>query len=107
MPKLKINDLEITVAPGTLLLDACAQAGIDIPSFCYHPALSPVATCRMCLVEIKGQPKLATSCTTMAGEGQEVFTNSASVADGRCTSTLILISLVVIISMLIRASASA
>ena len=83
MPKLKINDLEITVAPGTLLLDACAQAGIDIPSFCYHPALSPVATCRMCLVEIKGQPKLATSCTTVAAEGQEVFSNTPAVADAR------------------------
>jgi len=83
MPKLKINALEITVEPGTLLLDACAQAGINIPSYCYHPALSPVATCRMCLVEIKGQPKLATSCTTMAMEGQEVFTNTPAVADGR------------------------
>jgi len=83
MPKLKINDLEITVEPGTLLLDACAQAGFDIPHYCYHPALSPVATCRMCLVDIKGQPKLATSCTTVAGEGQEVFTNTPAVADGR------------------------
>ena len=83
MPKLKINDLELTVAPGTLLLDACAQAGIDIPRYCYHPALSPVATCRMCLVEIKGQPKLATSCTTMATEGLEVFCNTPAVADGR------------------------
>jgi len=83
MPTLKINDIEVKVEPGTLLLDACAQAGFPVPSYCYHPTLSPVATCRMCLVEIKGQPKLATSCTTMAGEGQEVFTNSASVADGR------------------------
>lgn len=83
MPKLKINDIEITVEPGTLLLDACAQAGLQVPSYCYHPALSPVATCRMCLVEIKGQPKLATSCTTTAMDGQEVFTNSPTVADGR------------------------
>jgi len=83
MPKLKINDLEITVEAGTLLLDACAQAGFDIPHYCYHPALSPVATCRMCLVDIKGQPKLATSCTTMATEGLEVSTNSPAVADGR------------------------
>ena len=83
MPKLKINDIEITVEPGTLLLDACAQAGFDLPHYCYHPALSPVATCRMCLVEIKGQPKLATSCTTVAMDGQEVFSNSPAVADGR------------------------
>jgi NADH-quinone oxidoreductase subunit G len=83
MPNLKINDTEITVAPGTLLLDACAQAGFEIPHYCYHPALSPVATCRMCMVEIKGQPKLATSCTTPAQEGQEVYTHSEAVNDAR------------------------
>jgi NADH dehydrogenase/NADH:ubiquinone oxidoreductase subunit G len=83
MPKLKINNIEITVEPGTLLLDACAQAGFDIPHYCYHPALSLVATCRMCMVEVKGQPKLATSCTTVAMEGQEVHTDSKVVADAR------------------------
>jgi len=83
MPTLKINDIEVKVEPGTLLLDACAQAGHPVPSYCYHSALTPVATCRMCLVEIKGQPKLATSCTTLAGDGQEVFTNSKAVVDGR------------------------
>ena len=83
MPNLKINDLDITVAPGTLLLDACARAGFDIPHYCYHPALSLVATCRMCMVEIKGQPKLATSCTTLAQDGQEVYTHSEAVADAR------------------------
>ena len=83
MPNLKINNIEITVEPGTLLLDACARAGFDIPHYCYHPALSPVATCRMCMVELKGQPKLATSCTTLAQDGQEVFTNSPAVTDAR------------------------
>ena len=83
MPKLRINDQEITVEPGTLLLDACRQAGIEIPHYCYHPALAPVATCRMCMVEIKGQPKLATSSTTIAAEGMEVRTDSPTVADAR------------------------
>jgi len=83
MPTLKINDQTLSVEPGTLLIDACKRAGIEIPHYCYHPALSPVATCRMCLVEIKGQPKLATSCTTSATEGMEVFTNSPAVADAR------------------------
>jgi len=83
MPKLKINDQEVTVEPGTLLLDACKQVGIDIPHYCYHPALTPVATCRMCMVEIKGAPKLATSCTTAAAEGMEVHTDSPAVVDAR------------------------
>jgi NADH dehydrogenase/NADH:ubiquinone oxidoreductase subunit G len=83
MPKLKINDIEISVEPGTLLLDACERAGFEVPHYCYHPALTPVATCRMCMVEIKGQPKLATSCTTPAAEGMEVFTESPAVTDAR------------------------
>jgi len=83
MPTLKINDIPVTVESGTLLLDACKRAGFEIPHYCYHPALTPVATCRMCMVEIKGQPKLATSCTAMAAEGMEVFTNSPSVSDAR------------------------
>ncbi|MBK8791495.1 MAG: (2Fe-2S)-binding protein [Holophagaceae bacterium] len=57
MPTIKINDVELSVTPGTLVLDACRTVGIDIPHYCYHPALTPVATCRMCLVEIEGQPK--------------------------------------------------
>ena len=92
MPTLKINEIEVQVEPGTLLLDACAQAGFPVPSYCYHPTLSPVATCRMCLVEIKGQPKLATSCTTTVPPApkdnpdavvMEVFTNTPGVADAR------------------------
>jgi len=83
MPTLKINDRDLTVEPGTLLLDACKQAGFDIPHFCYHPALSPVATCRMCLVEVQGMPKLATSCTTTVAEGMVVKTNSPAVTDAR------------------------
>ncbi len=92
MPTIKINDVEMSVTPGTLVLDACRTVGIDIPHYCYHPALSPVATCRMCMVEIKGQPKLATSCTTTVPPApkdnpdavvMEVFTNSPAVVDAR------------------------
>ena len=92
MPTIKINDVELSVNTGTLVLDACRQVGIDIPHYCYHPALTPVATCRMCLVDIKGQPKLATSCTTTVPPApkdnpdavvMEVFTNTPAVADAR------------------------
>jgi NADH-quinone oxidoreductase subunit G len=92
MPTIKINDVEMSVAPGTLVLDACRTVGIDLPHYCYHPALSPVATCRMCMVEIKGQPKLATSCTTSVPPApkdhpdavvMEVFTDSPAVVDAR------------------------
>jgi len=83
MPNLKINGNDVSVPAGTTLLAACKAAGVDIPHYCYHPSLTPVATCRMCVVEIKGQGKLATSCSTPAGEGMEVFTNTPAVADTR------------------------
>ena len=92
MPKIAINGVEREVPVGTLVLDACKQAGIDIPHYCFHPALTPVATCRMCMVEIKGMPKLATSCTTTVGPpprdnpdglAMEIFTNTPQVADAR------------------------
>src|ERR1035438_958998 len=92
MPTIKISDVEMSVTPGPLVLDACRTVGIDIPQYCYHPALTPVATCRMCMVEIKGQPKLATSCTTTVPPApkdnpdavvMEVFTNTPAVADAR------------------------
>ncbi len=92
MPTIKINDVELSVNPGTLVLDACRQIGIDIPHYCYHPALTPVATCRMCLVDIKGQPKLATSCTTTVPPApkdnpdavvMEIQTNTPAVVDAR------------------------
>ncbi len=83
MPTLKINGTDVTVPAGTLLLDACKAAGADVPHYCYHPSLSTVATCRMCVVEVKGQPKLATSCSTPVMEGMDVRTDSQAVADAR------------------------
>jgi NADH-quinone oxidoreductase subunit G len=88
---VKINGKEVTVPKGMLLLDACRVAGIDIPHYCYHPALTPVATCRMCMVEVKGMPKLATACTTTVMDPpkdkpealMEIVTNSPQVADAR------------------------
>ena len=62
MPKLIIDGTEIEVEDGLTLLQACEQAGREIPRFCYHERLSIAGNCRMCLVEVKGMPKLAASC---------------------------------------------
>jgi NADH-quinone oxidoreductase subunit G len=83
MPTLKIDGQDYSVPPGTLLIEACRAAGIDIPHYCYHPSLTPVATCRMCAVEVKGQPKLVTSCSTPCAEGMEVSTRTPSVLEAR------------------------
>ncbi|MEX2161846.1 MAG: NADH-quinone oxidoreductase subunit NuoG [Anaerolineales bacterium] len=91
---LTIDDRKVSVAPGTWVVDAAKQAGIDIPVFCYHPKMEPVGMCRMCLVDIgrplvdraTGQPvlepdgtpkiqfgaKLETGCTIPVSEGMVV-----------------------------------
>ncbi len=83
MPKLTIDGIEIEVAPGTSVLQAAEQLGIEIPRFCYHDRLSIPGSCRMCLVEIEKSPKLVTSCTQACAEGMVVHTHSPAVQKGR------------------------
>jgi NADH-quinone oxidoreductase subunit G len=72
MPKLTIDGREIEVAAGTNLIEAARAAGVAIPYFCYHPYLTVVGQCRICLVEIEGQPRLAIACATPAADGMVV-----------------------------------
>ncbi len=84
MPKLTINDMEIEVEPGTSILQAAEQLGVEIPRFCYHDKLSVPANCRMCLVEVEGgPPKPAASCALACGEGMVVKTESPMVKKAR------------------------
>lgn len=102
---LTIDDREVTVKQGTLLVDAAKQAGIAIPVFCYHPKMEPAGMCRMCLVEVgrpvrdrdtgefvrdeDGSPKikftgnLETACTIPAAEGMVVKGMTEKVQTGR------------------------
>lgn len=68
MPLLKIDEQTFDVPKGARVLDVALNADIEIPHYCYHPALSVVGSCRMCMVEIDGMPKLQTSCSTLVGE---------------------------------------
>src|SRR4051812_25386565 len=70
-------------APGTLLIDAAKQAGIEIPAFCYYEGLTLQAACRMCLVEVEKTPKLQVACTLPVAEGMVVHTESPVVAEAR------------------------
>ena len=84
MPKLTINDQEIEVAPGTSIIQAAEQIGVEIPRFCYHDRLSVPANCRMCLVEVEGgPPKPVASCAMACGEGMVVKTDSPMVKKAR------------------------
>ncbi len=80
---LKINDREISVAPGTLVIEATRRMGTEVPSFCYYPGLSLQAACRMCLVEVEKLPKLQTACTLVATDGMVVRTETEQVRNAR------------------------
>src|SRR5271168_841873 len=80
---LKINDRDVQVPPGTLVIEATRRIGTEVPSFCYYPGLSLQAACRMCLVEVEKMPKLQTACTLVATEGMVVKTDSEQVRNAR------------------------
>ncbi len=80
---LIVDGKQITAPAGTLLIEACKSAGIEIPAFCYYPGLSLQAACRMCVVRIEKQPKLATACTTTIAEGMVVQTETPEIAQAR------------------------
>src|SRR6266702_4172747 len=81
--KLKINDREMQVPQGTLVIEAARRIGTEVPSFCYYPGLSLQAACRMCLVEVEKAPKLQTACTLVATEGMIVRTETEQVRQAR------------------------
>jgi len=81
--KLKINEREVQVPQGTLVIEATRRIGTEVPSFCYYPGLSLQAACRMCLVEVEKAPKLQTACTLVATEGMIVRTDTEQVRQAR------------------------
>ncbi len=83
MGKLIIDGIEVEIENGMTVLQACEEAGIEIPRFCYHERLSIAGNCRMCLVEIEKMPKLAASCAMPAGDGMVVHTSSEKVRHAR------------------------
>ena len=75
---ITIDGVHLSVPKGTLVIRAAEQIGIEIPRFCDHPLLDPVGACRQCLVEVVGQRKPLTSCTTTVAEGMVVLTQQTS-----------------------------
>ncbi|MBU1966302.1 MAG: molybdopterin-dependent oxidoreductase [Proteobacteria bacterium] len=76
MIRLTIDGKEITTREGRTILEAAREGGIDIPTLCYHEQLSPIASCRLCVVDVEGYEKPMTSCTTPAVDGLSVTTRS-------------------------------
>jgi NADH-quinone oxidoreductase subunit G len=77
---LTVDGKQVTVPAGTLVIRAAEALGVEIPRFCEHPLLSPVGACRQCIVEIEGQRKPVTSCTTPVADGMVVRTQHTSEA---------------------------
>jgi NADH-quinone oxidoreductase subunit G len=80
---ITVDGKKIIAPAGTLLIEVCKGAGIEIPAFCYYPGLSLQAACRMCVVRQEKVPKLQTSCTTQVAEGQVFFTDTPEVVQAR------------------------
>ncbi|TGK07223.1 NADH dehydrogenase subunit [Leptospira semungkisensis] len=83
MVKIKIDGIEYEVDEKKNLISAAKDAGVDIPFFCYHPKLSVVGMCRMCLIEIEGVPRLQVACNTKVTEGLSIVTKSDRVKEAR------------------------
>jgi NADH-quinone oxidoreductase subunit G len=83
MVKIFIDERELEVAEGTTILKAAEEAGLSIPHLCYHKAFLPEGSCRMCLVEIEGIPKLELACSTQVRDGMKVSTQSKRVIEAR------------------------
>ncbi len=84
MPKVVIDGRTVEVPAGTNLIEAGLQVGVQIPHYCYHPRLSVVGQCRMCMVEIEGMPKLQAACSTQVmKDGMVVKTASPNAAEAQ------------------------
>ena len=80
MVNLTIDGQAIQAAKGKTILEVAQDNGIFIPFLCYHPALKPIGSCRICVVEVKpGPPRPIPACATPVSEGMEVVTNSERV----------------------------
>ena len=77
MAAITIDNAIVQVKEGTTILEAAEQAGIEIPTLCYHEDLSPRGSCGMCVVEIEGIPDPKRACVTEVKDGMEVRTNTA------------------------------
>ncbi len=76
MPKITVDGQTIECKDRQMVLQACLDSGLQIPHYCYHPGLSIVASCRICLVEVEGLPKLVPSCQTPVRDGMVVYSTS-------------------------------
>ena len=93
MPTITVDGKAVEAKDGQMILQACLDAGMELPHYCYHPGLSIVASCRICLAEVEGAPKLLPTCQTPVRDGMVVHTQSPrSVANQKQVMEYLLIN---------------
>jgi NADH-quinone oxidoreductase subunit G len=83
MAKLTIDGIEVEVQDGINVIEAAKAADVHVPHFCYHPSLTVVGQCRMCLVEVEGMPKLQAGCATPVRDGMKINVHNEKVDKAR------------------------
>ena len=92
MVNLTIDGLKVSVPEGTTIMQAAATVGIDIPRLCFLKDINEISACKVCVVEIQGQNRVVTSCTTPVQEGLVVYTNSPKARSVRRTNVELILS---------------
>jgi iron-only hydrogenase group A len=90
--ELRINNRDVTANKGEMLLAVLRREGINIPTLCHVPDLSPTGACRLCVVELVDQNRLVPSCAFPVGEGMNIQTHSPRVLEARKTIVELLLS---------------
>jgi bidirectional [NiFe] hydrogenase diaphorase subunit len=80
---LTIDGKMVTAREDETILEAARQNGIDIPTLCHLSGVTDMGSCRLCLVEVAGIPKLLPACVTKVAEGMEVSTNTSRLQEYR------------------------
>ena len=83
MAKVTIDGTEVEVQDGINIVEAAKAADVHVPHFCYHPSLTVVGQCRMCLVEVEGMPKLQAGCSTNVRDGMKIWVWNEKVEKAR------------------------
>ena len=83
MGKVTIDGVEVEVQDGINIIEAAKLADVHVPHFCYHPSLTVVGQCRMCLVEVEGMPKLQAGCSTTVRDGMKIHVWNEKVEKAR------------------------
>lgn len=83
MVDITIDGKKLEVPAGITVIEAARQAGIEIPTLCDHPKLTPYGGCRLCLVEVEGARTLQTSCTLPVNNNMVVHTDTEKVREAR------------------------